>query len=342
MDIQGLGQTGCCIQGWVCRLSGLRFAVLGRTPDGQGTLLRLCESLLTVVYRPSTIIIINPIRIRVFLVGQGVFFLLWPLFARAPCHGFLDFVLLSSPGVQRVFFVAPRWAQQKPNGAEQKKNTLHTRGRQQNKFQKPMTRGTSKKGPQQTKKRLTHCGPGPRCSLTSFPRRLFRLVLFFCCGPARTLTHSLRSWAAMPHHRGGAFFCCGPARTGVVFFFSVAPPGCSLTHCGLGRFRQGPGVFCLLRPRRTRRANNKKCLLYYIGSKTTRRGHSKKKKKHHFPTSQVRKVLKPTASSHFAQQGSGFSSRLLMTLRTGRSLPGVRACQDYEYFLALRPLLRTV
>ena len=38
------------------------------------------------------------------------------------------------------------------------------------------------------------------------------------------------------------FFCCGPARTGVVFcFFAVAPPGRSLTHGGLGRFRQGPG-----------------------------------------------------------------------------------------------------
>ena len=41
------------------------------------------------------------------------------------------------------------------------------------------------------------------------------------------------------------FFCCGPARTGGVFF-AVAPPGRSLTHCGLGRFRQGPGgvFFC--------------------------------------------------------------------------------------------------
>ena len=103
----------------------------------------------------------------------------------------------------------------------------------------------------------------------------------FCCGPAWTLTHSLRAWAAMPP-AGVVFFfwCCGPSRTGVVFFhfFAVAPPGRSLTHCGLGRFRQGPGgVFFWLRPRRTRRANNKKCLVYYIGSKKTRRGHSKKK-----------------------------------------------------------------
>ena len=67
---------------------------------------------------------------------------------------------------------------------------------------------------------------------------------------------------------------------GGVFFFAVAPPGRSLTHCGLGRFRQGPGgdFFFLLRPRRVFLDNNKKCLGYYIGSAKTRRGHSKKKK----------------------------------------------------------------
>ena len=104
---------------------------------------------------------------------------------------------------------------------------------------------------------------------------------FFCCGPARTLTHSLRAWVAMPPpRRGGVFFLLRPRpdRAGV-FFFAVAPPGRSLTHCGLGRFRQGPGgvFFFLLRPRRVFLDNNKKCLGYYIGSKKTRRGHSKKK-----------------------------------------------------------------
>ena len=313
---------------------------MGRTPDGQGTLLRLCESLLTVVYRPSTIIIINPIRIRVFLVGQGIFCFVVAPFCSCPVSLVSRFCFAVVPGCATVFLLHPVGRNKSPTGRNKKKHFAHP-GTTAKQILETNDTGHEQKGATTKKKRLTHCGPGPRCSLTSFPRRLFRLVFFFCCGPARTLTHSLRSWAAMPHRRGGAFFCCGPARTGVVFFFAVAPPGCSLTHCGLGRFRQGPGVFCLLRPRRTRRANNKKCLLYYIGSKTTRRGHSKKKQ-HHFPTSQVRKVVKPTASSHFAQQGSGFSSRLLMTLRTGRSLPGVRACQDYEYFLALRPLLRTV
>ena len=75
----------------------------------------------------------------------------------------------------------------------------------------------------------------------SFPGRLFRpgpaVFCFFCCGPARTLGPGRR---CLPP--GWCFFCCcGPARTGVVFLFAVAPPGGSLTHCRLGRFRQGPG-----------------------------------------------------------------------------------------------------
>ena len=52
----------------------------------------------------------------------------------------------------------------------------------------------------------------------------------FCCGPARTLTHSLRAWVAMPPpRRGGVFFCCGPARTGVFFVFCCGPAR-TLTH----------------------------------------------------------------------------------------------------------------
>ena len=50
---------------------------------------------------------------------------------------------------------------------------------------------------------------------------------FFCCGPARTLTHSLRAWVAMP-----------PPRRGGVFFFAAAPPGpgwCFFFCCGPAR-----------------------------------------------------------------------------------------------------------
>ena len=106
--------------------------------------------------------------------------------------------------------------------------------------------------------------------------------VFFLLRP-RADAHSLTAGLggdASPSPGWCLFFCCGagPDRGGV-FFFAVAPPGRSLTHCGLGRFRQGPGgvFFFLLRPRRVFLDNNKKCLGYYIGSKKTRRGHSKKK-----------------------------------------------------------------
>ena len=107
------------------------------------------------------------------------------------------------------------------------------------------------------------------------------VVLFFCCGPAQTLTHSLRAWVAMPPPRrdGVCFFCCGPARTGVVFFFCCGPAR-TLTHslwAGAISARSGWCLFFLLRPRRVFLDNNKKCLGYYIESKKTRRGHSKKK-----------------------------------------------------------------
>ena len=89
---------------------------------------------------------------------------------------------------------------------------------------------------------------------------------FFCCGPARTLTHSLRAWVAMPPPRRGGvfFFAAAPPGPGWCFFFAVAPPGRSLTHGGLGR---PGGFFFLLRPRRVFLDNSKKCLGYYIGSK---------------------------------------------------------------------------
>ena len=67
--------------------------------------------------------------------------------------------------------------------------------------------------------------------------------VFFLLRP-RADAHSLTAGLggdASPSPGRCFFFCCGPARTGVVFFFAVAPPGRSLTHGRLGRFRQGPG-----------------------------------------------------------------------------------------------------
>ena len=90
-------------------------------------------------------------------------------------------------------------------------------------------------------------GTGPEQKKTPW------VVFFFCCGPARTLTHSLRAWAAMPPlagvvfffllrprpDRGGVFFLLWPrpdahsltvgwgdfGKARVVFFFAAAPPG---------------------------------------------------------------------------------------------------------------------
>ena len=108
------------------------------------------------------------------------------------------------------------------------------------------------------------------------------VVFFFLLRP-RADAHSLTAGLggdASPSPGWCFFFLLRPRPDrGGVFFFAVAPPGRSLTHCGLGRFRQGPGgvFFFLLRPRRVFLDNSKKCLGYYIGSKKTRRGHSKKK-----------------------------------------------------------------
>ena len=62
---------------------------------------------------------------------------------------------------------------------------------------------------------LTHCGPGWRCLPLAGAVFSFLLrrggIFFFCCGPARTLTHS--RWAGAISARPGwcFFFCCGPA-----------------------------------------------------------------------------------------------------------------------------------
>ena len=112
-------------------------------------------------------------------------------------------------------------------------------------------------------------------------------VFFVCCGPARD-AHSLTAGLggdASPSP-GWCFFCffaAAPPEPVWCFFLAVAPPGRSLTHCGLGRFRQGPGgvfFFFLLRPRRVFLDNNKN--VWGTTSGLKRPGGATAKKKHHF------------------------------------------------------------
>ena len=255
----------------------------------------------------------------------GCLFLLWPLFARAPRHWFLENFLLSAPGVQSVFFCcAPLGAATFRRGQSKKKTPprvsfflLRPRGKA-GEGEAPLGAGTGPEffcsGPVpasngaspspafprgRSKKKNTLGGvfffalapcrrptglllplpfPGagakkkntlggvfffalapcrlPTGLLLPLPfagaaakkkhpgwcfffalapcRRPTGLLLplpfagaaakkktntlggvfFFCCGPARTLTHSLRAWVAMP-----------PPRRVVFFFVAAAPPG---------------------------------------------------------------------------------------------------------------------
>ena len=196
------------------------------------------------------------------------FFWLWPLFARAPRHWFLENFLLSAPGVQSVFFVALRWAPRPFGGAREKKNT---------------TQGVFfffAPAPGKGKGRRSPVGRrhGARAKKNTPPR-----VFFFCCGPGEKQGKEKPRWAPA---RGQSkkrnttegvfffFFCSGPVPApngaspslafrrgrskknntlGGVFFFAAAPRGRSLTHCGPGwRCLPLAGVvfFFLLRPRR--------------------------------------------------------------------------------------------
>ena len=170
--------------------------------------------------------------------------MLWPLFARAPCHWFLEICLLSSPGVQSdfVFFVAPRWAPRPFGGARAKNKRKHHPGCVFF-FAAAAAKGRGRRSPVGRRHGAREKKKTP-------------------CGPAQTLTHSLRAWAAMP-----------PA--GVVFLFLLRPrpdrggvfcllwprPDANSRTVGWGDFGKARVVFLffLLRPRRTPITKNVWC-----------------------------------------------------------------------------------
>ena len=245
------------------------------------------------------------------------FFLLWPLFARAPRHWFLENFLLSAPGVQSVFFLLRSVGRRDLSaGPEQKKkNTtqgvfflLRPRGKARE-GEAPLGAGT---GPEQKKKHH------PGCFFLLRPRRKAREgeapaakkkntlggVFFFALAPCRRtgllLPLPFAGAEQKKKHPGWCFFLLRPRADahsltaglggdaspspGWCFFFCCGPARCgparTLTHsrwAGAISARPGWCLFFLLRPRRVFLDNNKKCLGYYIGSKKTRRGHSKKK-----------------------------------------------------------------
>ena len=204
----------------------------------------------------------SPVGRRYGARAKSVFF-----FALAPCRRPTGLLLpLPFPGPEQkktpwVVFIFCSGPVPAPNGASP--SLAFRRGRSKKKTRAGAQWGFS----------FPCLSPGPQQK-----KKIPWVVCFFLLRP-RADAHSLTAGLggdASPSAGWCFLFCCGPARTGVV---SVAPPGRSLTHGGLGRFRQGPGgVFFLLRPRRVFLDNSKKCLGYYIGSKKTRRGHSKKKK----------------------------------------------------------------
>ena len=166
------------------------------------------------------------------LSGQGVFLWLWPLFARAPRHWFLENFLLSAPGVQSVFFfVALRWAPRPFGGARAKKKTpprvffCSGPGERQGK-EKP--RWKPARGQQKNKKKKTPW-----------------VVFFFFAPHWDSLTAGLGGDFLLRRDGVFFFFCCGPARTGVVFFFFLLwprPDAHSLT-VGWGDFGKARVVF---------------------------------------------------------------------------------------------------
>ena len=157
--------------------------------------------------------------------GPGCFFFLWPLFARAPHHWFLENFLLSAPGVQSVFFVccAPLGAATFRRGQSKKKNTTQGVFAQRG-FSFPCrSRGRSKK---------KHPGWG----------------FSFCSGPVpapngASPSLAFRRGRSKKKKNGVFFFALAPCRRPTGLLLPVPFAGAAAKKNTLG------GVFFLLRPR---------------------------------------------------------------------------------------------
>ena len=172
-----------------------------------------------------------------FHPAKVFFLLLWPLFARAPRHWFLENFLLSAPGVQSVFFLLRSVGRRDLSAGPEQKKT-------------PPRVFFFGSGPGKGKGRRSPLAPARGQSKKKTPWVVF---FFFCCGPARMLTHSLRAWVAMPPPRRGGviFFAAAPPGPGWCFFLLWPRPDAHSLTVGWGDFGKARVVFFfLLRPRR--------------------------------------------------------------------------------------------
>ena len=207
--------------------------------------------------------------------------MLWPLFARAPRHWFLENFLLSAPGAQSAFFLLRSVGRcfffcsgpvPAPNGASP--SPAFPRGRSKKKT--PWVVFFFCSGPVPAPQRgfsFPCLSPGPE-------QKKNWVVFFFAAAP-----RSLRAWVAMPPpRRGGVFFCCGPAQTGLVFFFLLWPrPDAHSLTVGWGDFGKARVVFFFFccGPAGSFETITKN--VWGTTSGLKRPGGATAKKKHHFP-----------------------------------------------------------
>ena len=189
-----------------------------------------------------------------YAIRARVFFFVVAPFCSCPASLVSRKLFAVGPGCAKCFFfVALRWARAKKNTPPRVFFLLRPR-RKAGQGEAPCRHGAAAKnkhpgwcffffcsGPVPARGFSFPClSPGPEQKNNSLGG------VFFLLRP-RADAHSLTAGLggdASPR-RGGVFFAAAPPGPGWCFFFFL--PGCSLTHCGLGRFRQGPGgvfFFC--------------------------------------------------------------------------------------------------
>ena len=162
-----------------------------------------------------------------------------------------------------VFFGAgPAERSRRPTGRN-KKNTLHTRGRQETNDTGHEQKVATTKNPDSLTAALD------RDAHSLLFRGDFSGWCFFLLQPRADAHSPTAVLGGDAPRRCGAFFCCGPARTGWCFFLLWPRPDAHSLTVGWGDFGKAL-VFFWLRPRRTRRASN-------IGSKKPPGPQQKKK-----------------------------------------------------------------